>query len=160
MEIRGIQPADYALVDDLLESLGDSKKHLGQQAAKLRQVKNYRPILEVVSEEDGKITGTASLHEITVNDVVCLMMGSVLEVNGKTAELISALKQLAFQSGYRFIVWQQFDKNDPEKFGFKPAADYHLYLSGEQGGDEKLYVCQLVKGSLNDISGEVEFSSE
>lgn len=160
MEIRGIQPADYAIVDRLLGSLGGSKKHLGQQAAKLRQDKNYQPILEIVSEEDGKITGSASLHEITVNNVVCLMMGPALEVNGKTAELISTLKQRAFQSGYRFIVWQQFDKLDPAKFGFKPAADYHLYLSGEQGGDEKLYVYQLVKDSLNDISGEVEFSSE
>lgn len=160
MEIRGIQPADRAMVDHLLETLDDSKRHLGRQAAKFRQEKNYQPILEIVAEEDGKITGTASLREIRINDIVCLMVGPVLEIEDRLAPLIDTLKKRAFQSGYRFIIWQQLDEKDPKTFGFKPAADYQLYLPGQEDGDDNLYIYQLVKNSLNDVSGEVEFSTE
>ena len=160
MEIRGIQPADHAVVDNLLETLDDSKKHLGQEAAKLRQDKNYLPILEVVEEENNQLTGTASLHEISLNDIVCLMVGPIRQIDDELTPLVSELKKRALESGYRFIIWQQFDEVDPTDFGFKPAVNYDFYLPGQEDGTENLYVYQLVKDSLDDVFGEVEFTTE
>lgn len=153
MEIRGIQPADHEVVDQLLDKLEATKKHLGKRAAKLRQRLNYQPLLEIVAEEDGQLCGTASLHEITLNGIVCVAMGPIVEKKGRIEPLLAELKQRALSSGFRFIVWLPVGEIDPQDYGFEPTANYGLYLAGQ----EKVYVCQLIEHSLAGLSGQIEF---
>lgn len=158
MQIRGIQSADYEPVDQLLESRDQSKKHLGQQAARLRRELSYQPILEIVAEKDGQICGTASMHEITLNGVVCLAMGPIAEKDGQLAPLLTELKQRAVSSGFRFIVWQSVSEVDPCNYGFKPASDHQLYLAGDEKRQKTVYILQLVANSLAGLSGAIEFN--
>lgn len=158
MEIRGIQPADHEMVDQLLEELDTTKKHIGKRAAKLRQELNYQPMLEIVAEEDGQLCGTASLHEITLNEIVCVAMGPIAEKQGRLEPLLAELKQRALSSCFRFVVWQPVGEIDPQDYGFEPAASHELYLLGQEKGQRKVYVLQLIEDSLAGLSGQIKFN--
>ncbi len=155
LQIRGIQPADYAATDELAKDNAGAKKRIGQHMARLRRSSNYEPILEIVSEEDGQISGTASLHEITVSGTVGLAMGPIFETKSRLISLISELEARARQAGFRFIVWHPLSKIDPRSFGFENADDYEIFLPGPHN-TMHLYVYSLVKNGLRGVHGKID----
>ncbi|GBG93978.1 hypothetical protein LFYK43_04370 [Ligilactobacillus salitolerans] len=157
MKIRGIQSAEHAAADILLEKLGGKRQHLGRQAVVLRQQVNYQSVLEVVAIENGEVVGTGSLQQILVGQSVGLMVGPIVEKDGRLKPLLDELLDRALRTGYRFVLWEQTGQIDPSEFGFKKSSPGKIFFDTEQTQTD-LYVYPLVPDGLNEISGKIEMN--
>jgi predicted N-acetyltransferase YhbS len=171
LKLRQEKPEDHAVVEALIEAAfagvpySDQSEH--QLVRRLRKSAAFIPELSIVAEWDGKIVGHVLLSRISIkNDQqsftsLALAPVSVLphyQKQGVGGQLIRHAHEVAADLGYGSVVLLGHAGYYP-RFGYEPAAKYNIRLPFDVP-PENCMVIELIKGSLQGVSGMVQYPSE
>lgn len=131
---------------------------------RLRASEHYIPELALVAEDGGRIIGHLMLTKFTIHSeqepfetllLAPLAVHLDYRKQGVGSELVGQSFELAKQMGYHSIIVL----GDPAyycRFGFKPSTDFGLTCLNEIPS-EYIQACELTEGSLNHVSGTIQF---
>ncbi|WP_257348709.1 GNAT family N-acetyltransferase [Pseudalkalibacillus decolorationis] len=134
-----------------------------QLVERIRLSEEFIPELSIVAEENNEIVGHILLSEAKVineqeeHKVIVLAPVAVkpsYQKQGIGTKLIEEGLKRCKDLGYGLILLIGHPTYYP-RFGFKPARDYGLELKQFDVADEVFMVCEIIKGELDRVEGEL-----
>ncbi|WP_336664617.1 N-acetyltransferase [Elizabethkingia meningoseptica] len=166
--IRTENHEDFEAVSALIQNAFEHEEHSDHTehllVDRLRKSSSFVPDLALVAEAEGKIAGYILLTEIKIKndsaEILSLALAPVAvlqEYQGKGigSALIKSAHQKAKELGYNSVVLLGHADYYP-KFGYETAHLFGIELPFDVP-KENCMVIELVKGSLQGVSGMVEY---
>jgi predicted N-acetyltransferase YhbS len=157
----------YSIVEEAFRNMKHADGDEQELVERLRKSKSFIPELSLVAELDGKIVGHILFTRIwIVNEsnrfeslsLAPLSVRPDSQNQGIGGALILEGHRRASEMGFNSIVVLGHEDYYP-RFGYEICRNYGLSLPFE-AADENCMVLELSKGSLKEISGEVEYPKE
>ena len=130
---------------------------------RLRKSASFVPELSLVAEEDGEIVGYILFTEMKAGKKVLLALAPLaVRPDRQNQEIGSGLVEeghkIAREKGYKGCIVVGHADYYP-KFGYQPASKYGITAPFEVP-DENFMAIEFLAGSLNDVSGTIEYAKE
>ena len=169
--VRQEEERDYDAVFDLIEKafsgfeLSDHKEQFLVQ--RLRKSSSFVPELSLVAEYENKIVGHILLTKIKIknkqNEFQSLSLAPLAvlpeyQKRGIGGKLIEQAHKNAVKAGFGSVIVVGHAGYYP-KFGYQPTNKFGIQLSFDVP-QENLMALELVKNSLKNVNGTVEFPEE
>ena len=168
IKIRQENEKDYKCVFSLIEKAFSTIEYSDHQeqflVERLRKSDAFIPELSLVAEIEDKIVGHILLTKILIqnenqafNSLALAPVSVLPEFQGKGigAKLILRSHEIARQLGYESIVLLGHQDYYP-RFGYELCEKYNIKLPFDVPA-ENCMVIELIKGSLEKVSGEVVY---
>ncbi|WP_407483954.1 GNAT family N-acetyltransferase [Elizabethkingia meningoseptica] len=169
--IRTENQKDFEAVSVLIQNAFEHEEHSDHRehllVERLRKSPSFVPGLSLVAEAESKIAGHILLTEIRIKnesaETLSLALAPVAvlqEYQGKGigSALITSAHQKAKELGYNSVVLLGHADYYP-RFGYQQAHHFGIQLPFDVPL-ENCMVIELVKGSLQGVSGMVEYPEE
>lgn len=169
LKIRQEEENDFKAVFHLIENAFEKERYSDHKeqflVERLRQSDAYIPELALVAEQDGRIVGYLLLTKIKIKDEdgkeaesLALAPVAVLQDfqgKGIGGQLIRNAHEKAREMGFGSIVLLGHEQYYP-RFGYELTSKYGIRLPFDVP-PENCMVIELVKGTLQNIEGVVEY---
>ncbi|MBP1960985.1 GNAT family N-acetyltransferase [Paenibacillus aceris] len=165
MRIRTEEIKDDEAVHHLNVAAFGNREDEAQLVERIRSSEGFIPKLSIVAEIDHKLVGHILLSKAKVVDaakeheVIVLAPIAVnpdYQKQGVGSQLILEGIRRTKDIGYGAVFLIGHPTYYP-KFGFKPARSYGYELKQFQVPDEVFMVCEVVKGQLQNMKGELQY---
>ncbi len=167
--IRKEQPKDYIEISEVIKSAffrkgKDIEFNEWVLVENIRKTDYYINELSLVAEINGKILGHIMFTPLKIKnknqafDSLALAPVSVkkeYQKQGIGKKLVISGIEKGKELGYQSIVVLGQPEYYP-KFGFKPASNWKIGLTSDFN-DDCLFVLELLKGSLNSVTGIIQY---
>ncbi|NLY46662.1 MAG: N-acetyltransferase [Tissierella sp.] len=165
MIIRTESKSDYNQVFKVNYEAFRNREDEPKLVEKIRNSEKFIPELSIVAEENNQILGhillsKADVIEEDINHEVIVLAPIAVKPEFQNKGIGSLLIQEGLKRcknlGYGLVLLIGHPTYYP-KFGFKPARQYGLELKQFNVTDEVFMVCEVIKGELDRIKGELRY---
>ena len=157
------QESVYEVVKSAFATLEISNHDEQDLVNRLRKSACFVPELSLVAEEDGEIVGYILFTEMKAGNTILLALAPLAvrpdRQNQKIgSRLVEAGHKIARERGYKGCIVVGHADYYP-KLGYQPASKYGITAPFEVP-DDNFMAIEFLTGSLNDVSGTIEYAKE
>jgi len=157
------QESVYEVVKSAFATLEISNHDEQDLVTRLRKSASFVPELSLVAEEDGEIVGYILFTEMKAGNTILLALAPLAvrpdRQNQKIgSRLVEAGHKIARERGYKGCIVVGHADYYP-KLGYQPASKYGITAPFEVP-DDNFMAIEFLTGSLNDVSGTIEYAKE